>query len=1114
MTAPVASSSMSGGSGIAPVIHLNDSERQLADLLVECADWVDANPHEVDALRLRDEQGKWVGKQRGNEHVELRIAGGWVRDKLLGRSSDDIDISTAPDPITGAKFAALFEKHLELRGQRHLMGKLTKIDAKPDQSKHLETATAIVCGLSVDWVQQRGQEQYSEDSRIPTVVGRTRNEHERWTRTDLFRVVQAFGTPLEDAERRDLTINALFYNLRTRSIEDQTGKGLADLGLVPGAQKQIRTPLEPFKTFHDDPLRVIRAVRFAARFGREYLLNDELVKAIGSEEIRAALRDPKKISRERVGIELEKMLASTRSDPLYAMELVAQLHLHDLVFLYDPQEVNSFSNPGHPEVPNLSLSYAAAKVLHSLLSADPSFPPLHRVLHLERVVPAADATPSPFPSETEIYRIYPVTIKRLYLSCGLLPLYDLSAPDKKKVVWVGEKIVRDGIKWPTHDFIWAKKAREASMLLSEGVRRHARADATDSAASRVDIGLLLRNASVHDMLHSRWNVSVLWSLIVDIVKNPVSASELIQSYNAFVAKVLALGLDVGAFEPPLLDGKQVNDLFPDSRGSPAMTSIMALVIEFQLRNPLSTAEDCKTYLLANTDKVDALLSRFPKKVAQPKKKKVAFEDDPATQRFVIGKIDGKSSRRCATGIAVLISDSVHLIEFPSLLLPSGVGPGSIVNITCTRNTVAEKDTNKAFWDLQNDIFTEFGAEEPQAPKLRIRNTTQTSVTLEWDKLELAKAKLLGLSIWRNGQRLTSIPNPLHNTSTKLSGLSLDTDYTFHLVMKTTAGTLSSPIVKTRTHTINDTSGLSVCFGHVEPEKLLDEAQTAIRDMKAKYSDKIQIDTTHFVATSPASPSNPSGGPGPEYQKALQLSIPVVSPEWVLACHREQKMVPISNYYIGAVNHAASLSSAQLVTSTGQIPPSKPVARRATAASIPEEGAGPAENAPSATATVRPAVPPAPTSLSRTELAEEEPERPPADSAVAGPAQSETAEDIETRPPAKAESPTITITAPEETQSTRVDAPTGASEPAREEDEIENEQVNDLNEATEAVSLADDRDESVLVETSSTDAVSSAAAAAAAPAPAGDDDTATVAGPGAQDENKVEDDDEMEEVGLQ
>jgi len=92
-------------------------------------------------------------------------------------------------------------------------------------------------------------------------------------------ILQQFGTPKEDAERRDLTINALYYNINTREVEDFTGKvatfnvntnkhlhhmhqGLEDLknGIV-------RTPLEPKMTFEDDPLRVLRCVRFASRLG-------------------------------------------------------------------------------------------------------------------------------------------------------------------------------------------------------------------------------------------------------------------------------------------------------------------------------------------------------------------------------------------------------------------------------------------------------------------------------------------------------------------------------------------------------------------------------------------------------------------------------------------------------------------------------------------------------------------------------------------------------------------------------------------------------------------------------------------------------------------------------
>ena len=132
-------------------------------------------------------------------------------------------------------------------------------------------------------------------------------------------------------------------------------------------------------------------------------------------------------------------------------------------------------------------------------------------------------------------------------------------------------------------------------------------------------------------------------------------------------------------------------------------------------------------------------------------------------------------------------------------------------------------------------------------------------------------------------------------STKLSGLQLDTDYTFQLVLRTTAGVFPSNILRVHTHTINNTSGICVCFGNVQDAGLLESAKQALKEMNAKWSDKIQIDTTHFVCTTPAATPNGaqasgsiSTAPGVEYQKALQLSIPVVQPHWILACHSEKK----------------------------------------------------------------------------------------------------------------------------------------------------------------------------------------------------------------------------------
>ena len=98
--------------------------------------------------------------------------------------------------------------------------------------------------------------------------------------------------------------------------------------------------------------------------------------------------------------------------------------------------------------------------------------------------------------------------------------------------------------------------------------------------------------------------------------------------------------------------------------------------------------------------------------------------------------------------------------------------------------------------------------------------------------------------------------------------------------------------------MSDTSGISVCFGNVQDSVLLENAKLALRDMGAKWSDKIQIDTSHFVCTTPAAtPSgagaarNASGAPGVQYQRALQLSIPVVQPHWILACHTEKRSLP-------------------------------------------------------------------------------------------------------------------------------------------------------------------------------------------------------------------------------
>ena len=162
-------------------------------------------------------------------------------------------------------------------------------------------------------------------------------------------------------------------------------------------------------------------------------------------------------------------------DPLYALELIDKLNLHDLIFLYDGNKVypstgDSSDGPG-PE-PDTSLTLRAAKILNKLLSpVQPSAPALP-----PRLVTALAAINDADPTA------YQTTVKRLYLATALLPLYQLNAADKKKVIWLGEKVVHEGIKWSNTDTRWEVKAREAGVSLAEGVHKYAnRGDEADRA---------------------------------------------------------------------------------------------------------------------------------------------------------------------------------------------------------------------------------------------------------------------------------------------------------------------------------------------------------------------------------------------------------------------------------------------------------------------------------------------------------------------------------------------------------------------------------------------------------------------------------------------------------
>ncbi|KAJ4335246.1 hypothetical protein N0V87_006287 [Didymella glomerata] len=249
--------------------------------------------------------------------------------------------------------------------------------------------------------------------------------------------------------------------------------------------------------------------------------------------------------------------------------------------------------------------------------------------------------------------------------------------------------------------------------------------------------------------------------------------------------------------------------------------------------------------------------------------------------LTVGKVDA--------GVAVLLTEDKRLIEFPSILLPPDISSGSIVDIDVARNVKAENEAAKAFHELQSDIFRTFGQSTPSAPALRCRNATQTSVVLEWDPIDVATAELRSLTLYRNGNKAGTIPNPKEVHSTKLSGLGVDTEYTFHLVLKTSAGTFSSEKLTVQTHKMTDLSGITITPGHM-PSALRESLQRSVERIGAKIADTVRIDTTHFVCTE---------GRGTAWEKAVENNIPVVVPDWVIGCERDGRIVGVRGYYLNA-----------------------------------------------------------------------------------------------------------------------------------------------------------------------------------------------------------------------
>ncbi|KAF5101263.1 hypothetical protein D0Z00_000933 [Geotrichum galactomycetum] len=503
---------------VRPVV-LSKEEQQVKDLIVKyCAHY--------NALHS-DQQ----------EPLVARITGGWVRDKLLGRESHDLDI--AINLTSGLEFAEGLNEFIADHARE--LGiepkNIHKIEKNPEKSKHLETATTRLYGLDIDFVNLRS-EVYAEDSRIPTA---------------------AFGTAEEDAYRRDATLNALFYNLQAEEVEDLTHRGLNDL-----EAGVLRTPLLPFETFNEDPLRVLRLIRFSSTFG--FTLAPECLEAMRDPRIESALM--RKISRERVGVEVVKALSGDR--PQLCLALVEATGLYHAIFhlleTYYPAGVKDFA----PPTSNLEIALRAAS---DIITRGPAAL-VEKIVH-NRGSPTA---------------------LHFWLAVALNPWEGVVAQDeKKKPVAAVNKIVREGLKLSTHEAITVSKAltmhAEDLAPLGANAMRIAELD-------RLALGLLVRKAGEH------WDLFFLYSLFKDLVSayssnhgtTTATANAIFEKYQLLVQKIQDLDLDDVWALKPIINGKELSKLY-GSKGGQWMTKALQSLVEEQLRNPALTKDQAMEFML-------------------------------------------------------------------------------------------------------------------------------------------------------------------------------------------------------------------------------------------------------------------------------------------------------------------------------------------------------------------------------------------------------------------------------------------------------------------------------------------------------------------------------------
>ena len=247
---------------------------------------------------------KIVSDVAGELGVKAFVIGGYVRDCFLGRESKDIDIVVEGSGIALAEAIG------------------AKVGSTVSVFRNFGTAMLRYHGTEIEFVGAR-KESYRRDSRKPIVED---------------------GSLEDDQLRRDFTINAMAFSLQKEdfgALVDPFG-GIRDL-----AAGIIRTPLDPDTTYSDDPLRMIRAIRFATKLSNEkmeFRIVDESLESIRRNRERLSI-----LSKERIAEELNKILVTDK--PSRGFRLMDETGLLDLILpqLSALKKVENVDGKGHKD---------------------------------------------------------------------------------------------------------------------------------------------------------------------------------------------------------------------------------------------------------------------------------------------------------------------------------------------------------------------------------------------------------------------------------------------------------------------------------------------------------------------------------------------------------------------------------------------------------------------------------------------------------------------------------------------------------------------------------------------------------------------------------------------